>query len=199
MCQHTGVGASSTEGAGSASDAASISQLIAEVAGANERSLKELFDRTSPKLFGICLRILHDKQEAEDALQEVFVSVWRRAGSFDAGRSSPITWLATIARNRSIDRLRASSRLRTMAPSDEALDVIDTSADSFALASLAQDGARLHTCLEKLDPKQNGAIREAFFDGFAYSQLAERAGVPLGTMKSWIRRGLQSLKKCLEA
>lgn len=86
-----------------------------------------------------------------------------------------------------------------MATPDEALDVADTSADSFEMASLAQDGARLHNCLEKLEPKQNGAIREAFFDGFAYSQLAERAGVPLGTMKSWIRRGLQSLKKCLEA
>ena len=199
MCHDSSVGESSTEGARSASDAASIARLIEQVAEANERALQQLFDRTSPKLFGICLRILHDKQDAEDALQEVYVSVWRRAGSFDAARSSPITWMATIARNRSIDRLRSSHRSRGTASADEALNVADTSADSFEMASLAQDGARLHHCLEKLEAKQNGAIREAFFDGFAYSQLAERAGVPLGTMKSWIRRGLQSLKKCLEA
>ena len=188
-----------TDAPGPTSRRKALSDALQRAGRGEKPALEGIYQATSAKLFGICLRILHDKQEAEDALQEVFVSVWRRAGSFDAARSSPITWLATIARNRSIDRLRASSRLRTMAPSDEALDVIDTSADSFALASLAQDGARLHTCLEKLDPKQNGAIREAFFDGFAYSQLAERAGVPLGTMKSWIRRGLQSLKKCLEA
>lgn len=187
-----------TENAGAAGDTAGIGDLIRQVAGSDERALKHLFDRTSPKLFGICIRILHDKQDAEDALQEVFVNVWRRAGSFDAARSSPITWLATIARNRSIDRLRSSSRFRAAAPAEDALDVTDTGADSFEIVALAQDGARLQTCLEKLDPRQNGAIREAFFDGLAYSQLAERAGVPLGTMKSWIRRGLLSLRKCLE-
>ena len=176
-----------------------LTDLVRRVAQGDEPALKELFERTSPKLFGICLRILNDKQDAEDALQDVYVSVWRRAASFDADRSSPITWLATIARNRSIDRLRSGQRHRSSSPLEDGFEIADSSSDSFEVAALAQEGARLRDCMDKLETRQCGAIRDAFFDGLAYSQLAERAGVPLGTMKSWIRRGLQSLRKCLEA
>ena len=192
------MGDSSTDVAVGASDANTLVRLIEQIAQANDGALKELFDRTSPKLFGICLRILHDRQDAEDALQEVFVSVWRRAASFDRARSSPITWLAAIARNRAVDRLRSAERHRGGSPVEDAVDLADTAADSFELTAVAQEESRLRTCLEKLEERQCGAIREAFFGGFVYSELAERAGVPLGTMKSWIRRGLQNLRKCLE-
>ncbi len=174
-------------------------RLVTRVAQGDEPALKEFFERTSPKLFGICLRILNDKQDAEDALQDVYVSVWRRAASFEADRSSPITWLATIARNRAIDRLRSGQRHRSSAPLEDGFEIVDSAADSFEVVALAQEGNRLRDCMDKLETRQCAAIRDAFFDGLAYSQLAERAGVPLGTMKSWIRRGLQSLRKCLEA
>ncbi len=176
-----------------------LTDLVGRIAQGDEPALKELFERTSPKLFGVCLRILNDKQDAEDALQDVYISVWRRAASFDADRSSPITWLATIARNRSIDRLRSGQRHRSSAPLEDGFEVADSASDSFEVAALAQEGERLRQCMDELETRQCGAIRDAFFDGLAYSQLAERAGVPLGTMKSWIRRGLQSLRKCLEA
>jgi RNA polymerase sigma factor (sigma-70 family) len=194
-----GVGEGSTDRTSTTGVARQVSVLIGQVANGDERALKDLFERTSPKLFGICLRILNDKQDAEDALQDVFVSVWRRAASFDASRSSPITWLATIAKNRAIDRLRSSQRHRSTVPVEDGFEVADTAADAFQVAALAQEGERLRNCMDKLEAQHCGAIRDAFFDGLAYSQLAERAGVPLGTMKSWIRRGLQSLKKCLES
>src|SRR4051812_39696296 len=92
---------------------------------ADEASLREIYELTSAKLFGICLRILGDTQEAEDALQDVYVSVWRRAASFDASRASPITWLATLARNRAIDRLRSSRRAGTSEPPEAAAQVPD--------------------------------------------------------------------------
>jgi RNA polymerase sigma-70 factor (ECF subfamily) len=147
---------------------------------------------------GICLRILKDREEAEDVLQEVYVSIWSRAGSFDPARASPITWLATIARNRAIDRLRARRARAENPPLEEALEVADDRPDGFAAAVEVQEGERVQHCLSTLDNRAQEMIRTAFFDGLSYSDLATRAGVPLGTMKSWIRRGLQRLKDCLE-
>jgi RNA polymerase sigma factor (sigma-70 family) len=130
-----------------------LTDLVRRVAQGDEPALKELFERTSPKLFGICLRILNDKQDAEDALQDVYVSVWRRAASFDADRSSPITWLATIARNRSIDRLRSGQRHRSSAPLEDGFEIADSSSDSFQVAALAQEGERLRDCMDKLETR----------------------------------------------
>jgi RNA polymerase sigma-70 factor (ECF subfamily) len=168
------------------------------VARGREAALADLYDRTSAKLFGICLRILDDRGEAEEALQEVFISVWNRAASFDADRASPITWLATIARNRAIDRLRSGARRQRMADLDEAADVADGGPDALAGLGAAEDRQRLSGCMGELEQRQSDAIRTAFFDGLSYAQLAERDGVPLGTMKSWIRRALLKLRECLE-
>lgn len=178
---------------------AELCDCLARIAGGDRAALKELFDRTSAKLFGICLRILKDRGDAEDALQDVYVSVWHRAGTFDPARASPITWLATIARNRAIDCLRSLRRSRAAEPVDEALGLADSAPDAFDQAATAADATRLQQCLQELEQRQSQAIRSAFFDGFSYSQLAKRASVPLGTMKSWIRRGLQQLKTCVEA
>ena len=176
-----------------------LCDCLAQIAGGDRAALKDLFDRTSAKLFSICLRILKDRGDAEDALQDVYVSVWHRAGTFDPARASPITWLATIARNRAIDCLRSLKRSRATEPADAAADLADSAPDAFEQAAAAADSTRLRTCLEELEQRQSEAIRSAFFDGFSYSQLAQRAAVPLGTMKSWVRRGLQQLKKCVEA
>lgn len=180
--------------------AALVAALRAAADG--ERSaLRKIFDCTSAKLMGICLRILKDREEAEDALQDTYVSVWQRAASFDPAKASPITWLATIARNRAIDRLRTRRRRQDPAYDVEALNAADDAADDapdpFAEAAAAQESVQLQGCLAELESRTQRVIRAAFFDGLAYSQLAERAGVSLGTMKSWIRRGLQQLRKCL--
>lgn len=172
---------------------------LARVANGDRAALKTLFDRTSAKLFGICLRILKDRGDAEDALQDVYVSVWHRAGTFDPARASPITWLATVARNRAIDCLRSLGRSRAAEPVDAALGLADDSPDAFEQAAASADGTRLQNCMDELEQRQSQAIRSAFFDGFSYPELADRAAVPLGTMKSWVRRGLQQLKKCVEA
>lgn len=175
-----------------------LNAALAATARGDREALRTLVDRTSAKLMGICLRVLKDRDEAEDVLQEVYVSVWTRAGSFDPGRASPITWLATIARNRAIDRLRSRRSQAGSAGMEEILDLPDEQPDGFALAAAKDEGERVHHCLSTLEEKAQQLIRVAFFDGLSYSDLAARAGVPLGTCKSWIRRGLQRLRDCLE-
>lgn len=160
-------------------------------------ALKDVYQRTSAKLFGVCLRILGEPTEAEDVLQEVYTTVWRRASGFDPTRASPITWLATIARNRAIDRLRTRPAGR-QTPIEAARDVAD-GAPSAEARLQARDGVeRLDGCLGELEDRRRDAVKEAFLDGCTYEVLARRAGVPLGTMKSWIRRALAQLKVCLE-
>jgi RNA polymerase sigma-70 factor (ECF subfamily) len=168
------------------------------VAAGDQAALRIVYERTSAKLFGICLRILGDRMEAEDALQEVYVNLWRRADSYDPARSSPITWLAVFARNRAIDRLRSLTRLRGAGDIVEAAAVPDGSPGAFELVAGEQERQRLAGCIDLLEDRQRSAIRSAFFDGFTYAELAARGGTPLGTMKSWVRRGLAQLKSCLE-
>ncbi len=179
-------------------DRRTLSEALARVAGGSEAALQDVYRRTSAKLFGLCLRILGDRGEAEDALQEVYVSVWRRAGTFDPARASPITWLAALARNRAIDRLRASGRPRPAEPIDAAFDIADGGEDALSRLETAESNKRLMGCVEELEARQAEAIRAAFFGGLSYPELAEREAVPLGTMKSWVRRGLLRLKACLE-
>jgi RNA polymerase sigma-70 factor (ECF subfamily) len=174
-----------------------LAAALQRVAQQDEAALEEVYVATHTKLFGICLRISKDREEAEDALQEVYVTVWRRAASFDPARASPITWLATLTRNSAIDRHRSSARSRSTVPIEAALEMPDGNKGAFALASESQDRARLAHCLEQLDQRQSSAIRSAFLDGATYTDLANREQVPLGTMKSWIRRGLLLLRDCL--
>lgn len=171
---------------------------ISKVAKGDRTALREVYDRTSAKLFGLCVRILGDTNEAEDTMQEIYLTVWQRAGSFDPARSSPITWLTVIARSRAIDRLRSSGRSRSVLPIENASEVRDPSPDAVTLLEAGQDASRLNGCVEELDQREAQAIREAFFGGMSYPQLAERAGVPVGTMKSWIRRSLIKLRECFE-
>ena len=175
-----------------------LAEALARVGGGSESALQEVYASTSAKLFGLILRILGDRGEAEDALQEVYVSVWRRAGSFDPSKASPVTWLAAIARNRAIDRLRASGRPRPAEPIEAARDIADGGEDALSRLEAGEERARLNGCVEELESRQASAIRSAFFGGLSYPELAERAEVPLGTMKSWVRRGLLRLRDCLE-
>ena len=146
-------------------------------------------------LYGRALGLSH--AEAEDVLQEVYLTVWRRGSSFDPSRASPITWLATLARNRSIDRLRARPNIKAVDVEDAA-EVEDHSKSAPELIDASDEAKRLDGCLGQLEGQHASAIRTAFFDGVTYEVLAQRAGVPLGTMKSWVRRSLLKLRSCLE-
>jgi RNA polymerase sigma-70 factor (ECF subfamily) len=169
---------------------------LGKVAQKDRGALRQVYDMTSAKLFGICLRISADREGAEDILQDVYVKVWNRAGRFDAGRASPITWLCTIARNSAIDWIRSARRPGTVSQ-EEAAEVADEGLPADRLIEQAQGAARIHACLDMLEERQRSAIRSAFFDGLTYADLADRMAVPLGTMKSWIRRGMQQLKACI--
>jgi RNA polymerase sigma factor (sigma-70 family) len=179
-------------------DRSQISAALARIAAGDRAALRIVYQDTSAKLFGVCLRILNDRSEAEDVLQEVYLTVWRKAGSFDPTRASPITWLVAIARNRAIDRLRASAASRRMEPIEHAEDVHDTAPGALDVVAAGQEYARLAGCMGELEGRQAAAIRAAFLDGNTYEELAARMSVPLGTMKSWIRRGLLKLRACLE-
>jgi len=175
-----------------------LAAALARVAAGDRAALRMVYQDTSAKLFGVCLRILGERSEAEDVLQEVYVTVWRKAADFDAGRASPMTWLIAIARNRSIDRLRAARQSRNMDPIEAAADVADTTVGADGALESVQAHARLHGCLGGLASHERAALRGAFFDGNTYEDLAARMKVPAGTMKSWIRRALIKLKACLE-
>jgi len=172
---------------------------MVRLADGDSAALEEIYQATRVKLFGICFRILGDRKEAEDALQDVYVNLWQRADRYDPSRASPISWLATFARNRAIDRLRTGKVRGGAVPVEEANPLPDETPLADALLVDAERTAQIHTCLSALDKNTQSHIRSAFFDGQTYAQLAEAADVPLGTMKSWIRRGLQKLRACLEA
>jgi RNA polymerase sigma-70 factor (ECF subfamily) len=174
-----------------------LADLLPRIASGDRAALRQLYQATSPKLFAVCLRILSNRDESEDVLQEVYLTIWRKADRFDAGRASTMTWISTIARNRAIDRLRARGPLAYAEPVDE-LEIEDRAPRAEALLEAAQDRAALAACLSELDERTQRVIRTAFFEGVTYEALALQMDTPLGTVKSWIRRGLLKLKGCLE-
>lgn len=178
---------------------AQLTAALTAVGRGDRAALRQVYDLTAAKLFGICLRICGERASAEDVLQTVYIKVWERAGQFDAARASPITWLATIARNGAIDWRRsvAGRAVRDALPETAAFAVADEAPRADQLLVAAEEGEQLHRCLDELEARTRTCIRSAFFDGSTYAELAERENVPLGTMKSWIRRGLLRLKDCL--
>jgi RNA polymerase sigma factor (sigma-70 family) len=170
---------------------------IARIAGGDRQALQFLYRETSAKLFAVCHRILNDRGEAEDVLQEVYIAIWRHARAFDPDRASPITWLVAIARNRSIDRLRSGPLAKGLRDLDEAAEVSDSAPTALAQLEASQEYRRLLDCLDELEPQHANAIRSAFFGGATYGELAQQMSVPVGTMKSWIRRSLLRLRECL--
>ncbi|WP_375287816.1 sigma-70 family RNA polymerase sigma factor [Sphingomonas sp.] len=176
---------------------ARLADALVRTAAKDARAFQLVYNLSSAKLFGICLRICGERKAAEDVLQDVFATVWMRADRFDATRGTAITWLATIARNRAIDWRRAHG-----GPVTTSADVLENVADPAPSAVdvlLDADRQRLLLeCMETLEQRQRAAIRSAFLGGFTYAELAVREAVPLGTMKSWVRRGLGKLRECLD-
>ena len=176
---------------------AALTAALAQVARGDRDALAEVYRRTSAKLFGICLRIFPDKADAEDALQDAFVNVWNNAGSFDPARASPITWLVTLTRNRAIDRWRAAGKRRT-APIEAAAETPDDAPDALTCLIAGDERDRMMRCIDTLGTGDATMIRTAFYEGETYAELATRSALPLGTVKSRIRRALLRLKTCLE-
>lgn len=173
-----------------------IAGLIVRVSMRDRDAFDMLYRQTSAKLFGICLRVLTDRAEAEEALQEIYVKIWTKADRFAVSDLSPISWLAAVARNHAIDRLR-TRRPRTAAL-DDAIEVRDPRPDPEAAAEVSSQRRRIDLCLDELDGDRAAAVRGAYLSGESYAELAERHDVPLNTMRTWLRRSLMKLKECLE-
>ncbi len=173
-----------------------VTKLIVRVSLKDRAAFDLLYRATSAKLFGVCLRVLSDRAEAEEALQEVFVKVWTKADRFVASELSPISWLVAIARNHAIDRIRA--RGQRTAAIDEAGELADERPGPEAQAIAEGERERLSACLGELEADRAAAVRGAYLNGDSYAELAERFSVPLNTMRTWLRRSLMKLKECLE-
>lgn len=173
-----------------------IAELLGRIALRDRAAFSSLYAATSSKLFGICLRILKDRGESEEALQEIYVKVWQRADRFATGHSGGMAWLSAVARNHSIDVLR--TRAPVSSDIDEAYDLADDAPDPERSAELSGEGRRIDSCMEELEADRADAVRNAYVEGLSYQELAERYGVPLNTMKTWLRRSLIRLRECLE-
>jgi len=173
-----------------------LAGLLAASARGDEAAFAELFQATRAKLFGIVLRILRQQQWADDVLQDAYMRIWTHAAQFDPARASPITWMATIARNRAIDELR-KKREPVVADEAAAENVAAEVADPLAGRERAEDLARLIMCLDRLPAERRDLVRLAYLDGLSREQLAARAGAPVNTIKTWLRRSLLDLRECL--
>ena len=180
------------------SGADALGRLISSVALGDQGAYRRLYQATSPKLFAVALRMLRDQGRAEEVLQDAFVNVWNSAASYNATLSAPMTWLMTIVRNRSLDYIRRVDR-DTVELDDDLAAVLESNAPTpLEQARRSEDAVALELCLKRLDAGQRQAIAFAYFQGLTHSELATSLQVPIGTVKTWIRRGLEKMKRCLE-
>lgn len=180
-----------------ADKAAEIAELLSRIALRDRTAFKTLYERTSAKLFGVTLRILKDRAEAEEALQEVYVKIWRRADRYRQGSYSPISWLVAIARNHALDIVRA--RRPASDDIDTVFDLASPDPNPEQSAVSTSERGRIDDCLGELETDRADAVRGAYLDGYSYQELADRFEVPLNTMRTWLRRSLLKLKDCLSA
>jgi RNA polymerase sigma-70 factor, ECF subfamily len=176
--------------------------LLQEVAGGDERAFSQLYDRYSAILFGLLLRILHSRTEAEDILQEVFLQVWQQARSFDASRGRPFTWMVTLARSRAIDRLRstASRERAAQRSAEDATTPVAAQEESSDEAVIRGERAEVvRDALAELPEEQRQVLLLAYLEGMSQSEIAEARGQPLGTVKTRTRAGLKKLSELLRA
>lgn len=172
-----------------------IGDLILSCAKGDRAAFRMLYRDASAKLMGVLLRILSERPEAEDALQELYTRIWLRAGKYDPAKGRGMTWLIALARNLAIDRLRS----RPPRSSDDGLDlVVDAAPHAETRLIAAGDAMRLTACFNQLEPERAEAVRGAYLVGLSYAELAERYAVPLNTMRTWLRRSLLKLRECLD-
>lgn len=184
-----------------------IGLLLSRVALQDRVAFSTLYRLTSAHLLGVVLRINANRAQAEDLLQEIYVKIWAAAGSFDAQRAQPMTWLTSIARHRAIDSLRrrqvepawVTTRGNADDEDDDMLDLLASEDDGpLDLLGQAAQARAVATCMGGLSSEQRQTLSLAFYQGLTHSEVAEHMSQPLGTVKSWVRRGLQALRACLE-
>lgn len=177
-----------------------LAELLAQCALGNQRAFADLYGLTSAKLYGVALRILRRQDWAEEVLQECYVSIWNHAGNYAVQKSAPLTWMTSIVRNRCLDWLRRPQTEATGEEYDVAVEAWqDDAPGPMERLMAAGDAAALARCLQQLEGKQRQSIMLAFFHGMSHSELASHMKQPLGTVKTWVRRGLERLKGCLSS
>ena len=173
-------------------------RLLAACAHGDQAAFEQLYRQTSAKLFGVALRIVRQEDLAEEVLQDCYIRIWNRASDYRAELAAPLTWMASIVRNCAVDQLRR--RRPEVAGVDEEIEATPSEAPGpLEEVERSRDGSALARCLGELEARQRQAILLAFHDGLSHSELAVQLREPLGTVKTWVRRGLAKLKTCLEA
>jgi RNA polymerase sigma-70 factor (ECF subfamily) len=177
----------------------SLADLIGRCALRDEKAFVSLYRATSAKLFAVILRIVDKRHWAEEVLQEGYMNIWRYAGGYNAERGAPMTWMINIARNQALDFLRRAEYRGTRRedPAEETL--ITPAAGPESQAQMSAELARLHRCLETLAERQRRCVLLVHHEGYTPAEVATREDVPIGTVKTWIRRGLIRLRECLNA
>jgi len=175
-----------------------LAGLVARCGTGDETAFRQLYDQESPRLYGLALRLTRQPALAADAVHDAFIQIWQRSGSFDPARGSAEAWLSSLLRYRAIDILRRRIRDR-----DGTVDLENAvraeEPDGFGRLGAAEETLALQHCLDQLEDAQRRVVMLAFIDGLTHSELADRLRAPLGTVKSWVRRALLSLRRCLEA
>ncbi|HET9339612.1 MAG TPA: sigma-70 family RNA polymerase sigma factor [Casimicrobiaceae bacterium] len=180
---------------------ADLALLIARIALGDRAAFRQLYDATAPSLLGVALRIVRDRGRAEDVLQDAFVNVWHRAGSYREAAGAPLSWLTAIVRNRALDALRSESRHPTdslTGDEDEMTDIEDDRPDPLGLLTQAADALAIRACLETIDGSQRQCLALAYYHGLTHAEMAAHLGSPIGSVKVWLRRGLEKIRRCLE-
>lgn len=181
----------------SIADTDQLRQLLAQSSQGDRRAFETLYRSVGPRLHGVALRFMGRADLAEEVLQESFVRIWHNASRYEAHLSAPLTWMINITRNQAIDQLRKQRERPLSEVEQDALS--DESPSAHEQLNSAREAHALNRCLETLDGMQRQSISVAYFQGLSCSELAEHLATPLGTVKSWIRRGLERLRRCLEA
>jgi RNA polymerase sigma-70 factor (ECF subfamily) len=171
-----------------------MAKLIGACATGDRPAFRQLYDLSARFVFGIVLAIVREREAAAEVAQDVYVSIWQRAESFDAKKGNPLAWMAAIARNRAIDRLRADRVRGFVTATDEVPDI----AGNDPPAGLLVDAIALRRALDDLRPDFRKALLLSYFKGYSHVELAGALDIPVGTAKSWVRRGLAALKEALE-
>lgn len=172
-----------------------LEALLVSVSRGEQAALRAIYHRENTRLFGIAVGILRDRSAAADAVQDAFLRMWERAGQFDPAKGAASAWIGAVVRHAALDLARRRGREQ---PTDDAtLGDMPVDADALDRLAATEEGARLRACLAQLDAKLFPCIVWAFVHGLSHAQIADKAGMPLGTVKTWIRRGLASLRECL--
>lgn len=173
-----------------------LATLIPRIAAGDRAAFRRVYDLHAPRLYAVALRITRQGPLASDAVHDAFLQLWRNAGRFDLGRGNPEAWLVSLVRYRALDIARRRSR---EVPDHDLPEPVDEDPDPLQRLAASHDAAALHNCLGQLEADRRRLLALAFIDGLSHSEVAERLKLPLGTVKSWIRRSLQALRLCLEA